>query len=241
MPPAELRQFIAESPLHRGPIAGVVAAAAAALPAGTRVLDAGAGEAPYRPLFAHCEYVTQDWPGTVHPGARAADVVADLHDLPVPDAAFDAVICTEVLEHVAEPARVLDELVRVLRPGGSLLVTVPFVGPLHEEPHDHYRYTNHGLRGLLGRAGFTAIEVEPLTGYWATLSHVMRHAAMSTTPVGVAPRPLARIAGSLMLVVSELLRRGASALDRRLDTRHALPIGWVARATAGPGQPGPGD
>lgn len=236
MPPSALRPFIAESPIHRAPIAEAVAAAAAALPPGTRVLDAGAGDAPYRPLFAHCAYVTQDWPGTVHEGARGADVIADLHDLPVEDGSFDAVVCTEVLEHVAEPARVLDELARVLRPGGSVLITVPFVGGLHEEPHDHYRYTSHGLRGLLARAGFAGIEIEPLTGYWSTLANVLRQGAMNTTPIGVRPRPLARLAGSAALALSELLRRLAPALDRRLDTRHALPIGWVARATAaGPG------
>lgn len=232
MPPPALRQFIAESPIQRAPIAETVAAAASALPPGTRVLDAGAGEAPYRPLFAHCNYVTQDWPGTVHEGARGADIVADLHDLPVADGSFDAVVCTEVLEHVAEPARVLDELARVLRPGGSLVLTVPFVGGLHEEPHDHYRYTSHGLRGLLERAGFTDIEVEPLTGYFETLSHVLRHATLNTTPIDVPPRPLPRLAGGVLFVLSELLRRVAPALDRRLDTRHALPIGWAARATA---------
>lgn len=236
MPSSALRPFIAQSPIQRAPIADAVAAWAAALPAGTCVLDAGAGEAPYRPLFAHCGYVTQDWPGTVHEGARGADVVADLHDLPITDGSVDAVLCTEVLEHVAEPDRVLAELARILRPGGSVLITVPFVGGLHEEPHDHYRYTSHGLRGLLGRAGFTDIEVEPLTGYWATLSHVLRHATLNTTPIGVTPRPPARIAGGLAFVLSELLRRVATVLDRRLDTRHALPIGWVARATAvGPG------
>jgi SAM-dependent methyltransferase len=238
MPLPELRPFIAESPIQRAPIAAAVAAAAAALPPGARVLDAGAGEAPYRPLFAHCDYVTQDWPGTVHEGARAADVIADLHELPVDDGSFDAVVCTEVLEHVAEPARVLDELARVLRPGGSVLITVPFVGGLHEEPHDHYRYTSHGLRGLLGRAGFTDVEVEPLTGYWGTLSHVLRHATLSTTPIGRAPRPLARVVNGAMFVLSELLRRIAPALDRRLDARHALPVGWVARAAApAPGRP----
>mgnify|MGYP001370262344 CR=1 FL=1 len=235
MPPPELRPFIAESPLHRAPIAEAVSVAAAAMAPGTRVLDAGAGEAPYRPLFAHCEYVTQDWPGTVHAGARDADVIADLHDLPVADGSFDAVVCTEVLEHVAEPARVLDELARVLRPGGTVLITVPFVGGLHEEPHDHYRYTSHGLAGLLDRAGFTNIEVEPLTGYWSTLSQVLRQATMNTTPIDVAPRPLTRLAGGVTYVLSEVLRRVAPALDRRLDHRRALPIGWVARATA----PGP--
>jgi SAM-dependent methyltransferase len=228
-----LDAFVAQSPIQRRPIADAVAAFAASLPAGTRVLDAGAGDAPYRPLFAHCEHVTQDWPGSPHAGAGASAIVADLHDLPVADASFGAVLCTEVLEHVAEPERVVAELRRVLAPGAPLLVTVPFVGELHEEPHDHWRYTNHGLRGLLERGGFAGVEVEPLTGYWSTLAHLLRHAALSTTPPGARPRPLTRAAGTLALAAGELMRRLAGPLDRRLDQRRALPIGWVARARAG--------
>jgi SAM-dependent methyltransferase len=228
--PAELDAFIAQSPLHRGAIVRAVEAFARSLPAGTRVLDAGAGEAPYRPLLAHCEHVTQDWPGTVHPGARGADIVADLHELPVEDASFGAVLCTEVLEHVAEPDRVLAELARVLEPGGALLLTVPFVGELHEEPHDHYRYTSHGLRGLLSRAGFESVDVVPLTGYYATLAHVLRHAGLSTLPVDGPPPLPARAAAFALYVVSGLLRRLAPALDRVLDRRRALPLGWSVRA-----------
>lgn len=233
MPTDALGAFVARSPIQRQPIADAVAAFAAGLPAGTRVLDAGAGDAPYRPLLAHCEHVTQDWPGSEHAGARGSAIVADLHALPVADASFDAVLCTEVLEHVAEPERVVAELRRVLRPGAPLLVTVPFVGELHEEPHDHWRYTSHGLSGLLARGGFEDVEVEPLTGYWSTLAHVLRHAALATTPPGARARPATRIAGSVALVLSALLRRVAGPLDRRADQRRALPIGWVARARAG--------
>jgi SAM-dependent methyltransferase len=228
--PVDLDTFVAESPIQRGPILDAVRSFAGSLPAGSRVLDAGAGEAPYRPLFARAEYVTQDWPGTVHEGARAADIVADLHALPVDDASFDAVVCTEVLEHVAEPARVLDELHRVLRPGGRLLVTVPFVGELHEEPHDHYRYTSHGLRGLLARAGFADVEVEPLTGWYSTIAHVLRHAGLSTSPTDRPAALGARVVAFGLFCLSEVLRRAAPALDRRFDRRRALPIGWVVRA-----------
>lgn len=230
MLPASVRSFVAASPIQREPIADAVAREATALDPGCRVLDAGAGEAPYRPLFAHCDYVTQDWPGTVHPGARQADVVGDLHDLPVADASFDAVLLTEVLEHVAEPAIVLTELRRVLREGGRLFVSVPFVGELHEEPHDHYRYTSHGLRGLLERAGFSGIAVEPLTGWFSTFAHVLRHQGLSTAPTsGPVPLPM-RIVGFALLGLSNLLRKVAPALDRRLDRRKAFPIGWVATA-----------
>lgn len=232
MLPDSLQAFVAQSPIQRTPIAEAVAAAAAALPAGARVLDAGAGEAPYRPLFAHCDYVTQDWPGTVHPGARATDIVGDLHDLDVPDASFDAVVLTEVLEHVAEPEQVLGELRRVLRPGGRLFLTVPFVGELHEEPHDHYRYTSHGLRGLLDRAGFEQVTVAPLTGWFSTFAHVLRHQGLSTArpdaPMGLG----ARVVAFAFYLLSRGVARVAPALDRRLDHRHALPIGWSARAVA---------
>lgn len=231
----ELDAFVRESPIQRRPIADAVAAAAAELPAGARVLDAGAGQAPYRPLFPHCDYVTQDWPGSVHPGGRAADVVADLHALPLPSASFDFVLCTEVLEHVAEPQRVLGELHRILRPGGAILLTAPFVGELHEEPHDHFRYTSHGLAGLLERSGFAVREVAPLTGYWSTLAHVLRHAGLATRPrAGRAPIA-ARIATQSLLLASGVLALGAPRLDR-LDRRHALPLGWACRAIRAPAE-----
>lgn len=217
-----LRDFVAASPLERPLIARFVAAAAAAMPAGARVLDAGAGEAPYRELFAHCEYVTTDWTESPHAGARQADVIASLDALPLDDASFDHVVCTQVLEHVVDPATVLAELGRVLRPGGRLWLTVPFVGELHEEPHDYQRFTSHGLRALCERAAFTGIEVEPLSGYWTTLGQMARNCGLATG-VGSAPGP--RVIALGMLAVSRLL----PPLDR-LDRRRALPLGYLCRA-----------
>lgn len=226
--PPSLRAFVAEAPIHREAILAEVQTAAAAAAPHARVLDAGAGDAPYRPLFAHCAYVTQDWASSPHPGARSADVIGDLADLPLPDADFDLVLCTEVLEHVAEPARAVAEIARILRPGGRLVLTVPFVGELHEEPHDYYRYTPYALEHLLGGAGFAEIAVRPLTGWYSTLSHTLRHAALSTRDP-IAPRRSTRAVSFAILVLSDLLRRVAPRLDR-LDERRALPLGWVATA-----------
>ncbi len=191
------------------------------------MLDAGAGQAPYRSLFSHCDYQTQDWPGSVHEGSRSADVIADLHDLPIPDASFDFVLCTEVLEHVADPDRCAAELRRILRPGGGVLVTVPFVGELHEEPYDFRRFTSHGVEAMLREAGFIAVTAAPLTGYYGTLAHILRHASMSTRPPGGTARPASRVVAFALLVGSGLLQRLAPSLDRRLDERHALPVGWT--------------
>jgi SAM-dependent methyltransferase len=170
----QLRAFTEELPLERRSILEFVAARAAELERGARVLDAGAGEAPYRELFDHCEYVTADWAESMHPGARGADVISSLHDLPIADASFDAVLCTQVLEHVDDPVAVLDELHRTLRPGGSLWLTVPLTWPLHEEPFDFFRYTPYSMNTLLGRAGFVQVEVGARNGYFVTIAQLLR-------------------------------------------------------------------
>lgn len=225
----ELDAFVAEAPLQRRRIRALVERAARESPPGTRLLDAGAGESPYRPLFAHCEYVSSDWAGSVHEAAAGADVIAPIDDLPLEDESFDAVLCTEVLEHVPRPWAALAELHRVLRPGGALWLTVPFVGELHEEPHDYFRYTSHGLRSLLDDAGFVDVAIEPLTGYYTTLAHVARNAALATgTGTG------AREFGARLLAAG--LRAAARALPRldRVDRRRALPLGYACRAVRPP-------
>ncbi len=222
-----LAGFVGESPIHRGPILVAVERFAAGLPAGSRVLDAGAGRAPYRELLAHCDHVTHDWPASPHGHASDAEVVSDICALPLAAAEFDAVLCTEVLEHVATPETAASELFRVLRPGGRLLVTVPFVAELHEEPHDHYRYTRLGIRGLLERAGFLVESVAPLSGYFSTMAHLTRVGGLAMRPTGSRPRAGTRLAALVLQGASLLMARPARALDR-LDARRGLPLGWVA-------------
>jgi SAM-dependent methyltransferase len=229
LPPSDQR-FVEESPAARAPIATAIRDFAAQLPTGAAVLDAGAGEAPYRPLFEHCEYLTQDWSETVHPGGRVADVVADLQSLPLPADRFDAVVLTEVLEHIRRPEAALAELARVLRPGGQLLVTVPFVCELHEEPYDFYRYTPYALRAMLEDAGFTAISVDPSAGWFTTAAQLMRHQGLSTGPTQQRQSLGQRAVAFGYRALGGLLLRVADRLDNRLDQRRALPPGWIARA-----------
>lgn len=204
------------------------------LPAGSKILDAGAGAAPYRPVFSHCSYRTQDWPSSLHVGARPPDFVGDLQEgLPIAAGEFDAVLCTEVLEHVGDPARVLAELRRIIRPGGLLAVTVPFVGALHEEPHDHRRPTSHGLAALLAEAGFVDVRIEPLTGWFSMFAQVLREQGQATQVPGRRATFDQRVVGLACLGVSGVVRRWAPRLDRRLDRRRALPLGWTALAVGG--------
>jgi ubiquinone/menaquinone biosynthesis C-methylase UbiE len=82
--------------------------------------------------------------------ARKPDIVADICDLNMfQEHSCDIVVMLEVLEHVKEPQRALDEIRRVLKPGGTLILSVPFIFPIHDEPYDFYRYTKYGLQYLL--------------------------------------------------------------------------------------------
>lgn len=93
------------------------------------------------------------------------DILASAEDIPLPDGSVDSVLCTQVLEHVQHPHDVAAELFRVLKPGGLLLLTVPQLNELHEEPHDYFRYTRYGLEALLKDAGFRIEDIDQRGGY----------------------------------------------------------------------------
>jgi SAM-dependent methyltransferase len=224
VPSPSLRAFVAKAPLDRRFVLAIAQEASDALASGARVLDAGAGDSPYRELFAHCDYVAADWAASPHPGARQADVIARLDDLPLDDASFDGVLCTQVLEHVDDPAAVLSELRRVMRPGGRIWLTVPFVGELHEEPYDFFRYTSHGLRSLAERSGLEVLGVEPLGGYFTALAQVVRNCGPATGTAAGAPLRRRILAAAFRVIAAPL-----PMLDR-LDERRALPLGFVLRA-----------
>ncbi|MBU6407886.1 MAG: methyltransferase domain-containing protein [Alphaproteobacteria bacterium] len=78
--------------------------------------------------------------------------------IPFPDATFDYVLCTEVLEHVENPGELIAEMRRVLRPGGLIVATVPFSARVHHAPHDFHRYTRYRLASLVACVGATVIE-----------------------------------------------------------------------------------
>jgi SAM-dependent methyltransferase len=161
------------------------AAAARSLPAGATMLDAGAGSAPYRPLFGHVRYESADFEQV--PGKRyePSNHVCDLAAIPVEDDRYDLVLLNQVLEHLPEPKRVLVELRRVLRPGGTIWASMPLFYEEHDVPYDFYRYTQYGLRYLFGEAGFQRIEIDWLEGYLGTLSYEAQVAARA-----VPGRPL---------------------------------------------------
>jgi SAM-dependent methyltransferase len=132
--------------------------------------DLGCGESPYKDwLTQYAErYVGVDWSDSLH--QATADVVASLNDpLPIDGEVADSVLSLSVLEHLREPQVMLREACRILKPGGNLVLQVPWQWKIHEAPHDYYRYTPYGLQHLLEQAGFTEVEISPQAGAGTTI------------------------------------------------------------------------
>lgn len=145
------------------------------------VLDLGAGSKPYAPLYdSHFAASTAvDVEHSPH-DTSAVDLLAPADRLPFADGSFDCVICTEVLEHCREPRAVMAEIARVLGVGGKAFITTPFFVPLHELPHDYYRFTPPALEDMAAGAGLRVTSIVPRGGYLAV---VMRLLQMPITKV----------------------------------------------------------
>jgi SAM-dependent methyltransferase len=122
-----------------------------------RLLDVGCGSKPYEALFAVDAYIGLDIDSVISRQRGMADYYYDGNIFPFADDSFDSVLCNQVLEHVFNPNEFLAEISRVLKPGGKLLLTVPFVWDEHEQPYDYARYSSFGLHALIYKQGFKIV------------------------------------------------------------------------------------
>jgi SAM-dependent methyltransferase len=133
------------------------------------LVDVGCGVKPYAELTRGLvdKHIGVDHIGTQHSADRV-DVFGSAYDTTLPDRSADTVLSTAVLEHLERPQEALDEIYRILKPGGYLILVAPFFWHLHEEPRDFYRYTEYGLSYLLTSAGLRIIDLKPMAGFIVT-------------------------------------------------------------------------
>lgn len=188
-----------------------------------RLLDFGAADTPYRDLVPRStEYLVADLPGN----PRADVVVTADGTIPdVPDGAVDVVLSTQVLEHVASPTIYLAECARVMRPGGTLLLSTHGIMPYHPVPTDFWRWTHDGLRRVVTQAGLEVVRMEGIMALLPASMQLFQEASKRRVPRRLRPAYVAAI------------QRTIDAVDRRqrdaARDRDALVVICVARRPGG--------
>jgi SAM-dependent methyltransferase len=187
------------------------------------VLDAGSGRGSWRRVMCSRGAIYESIDLAPRGGDRPT-WEGDVMRMPqVPGGRYDAVVCHQVLEHLPRPWEAAAEFSRVLRPGGSLVVSVPHLSRRHELPHDYFRFTQEGLASLLRDAGFDDIRVQPVGG----LLCFLHHQVSCIIPGLLAPLP---VIGTLLAVLNLPLAWLALLADRTLDRTGLAPTAVLATA-----------
>ena len=215
-----------------------------ALPAGSSLLDMGAGECAYKPFCDHLEYRAQDiaeYDGSgdgvgLHTGkwdTSKLDFVCDLYDIPE-DQQFDTVFCSEVLEHVVDPVRAVEKMARLTKPGGQVIITAPFNSITHFAPY-HYctGFSQYFYRLHFERLGFEIEELTANGGYFDVMDQELGRLTRVRKQFKAGPRePLTWI----IMLLARLNARLIASLDGKRMARHSSELqtfGWhvIARKT----------
>lgn len=206
------------------------------LPEGFYILDAGAGESVYKKFFSHGHYKAIDLAiGESRWNYSNLDYIGHLHDMPIENDIFDAVLCTQVFEHLEWPRESAKEMYRVLKPGGKLYITAPMAQAEHQIPYDFFRYTSYGLESICRHAGFTDIKIKPFGGLWIRWAYELPR-SLSILPssglhggapnfIGIGLLPVKVV----LLLLIRLLQLTCFWLDK-FDRKKNDPWGWSCEA-----------
>ncbi|MEK7591331.1 MAG: class I SAM-dependent methyltransferase, partial [Patescibacteria group bacterium] len=188
-------------------------------------LDVGCGSALYGSYFPNRTTLDIE----ARPGVRV-DIVADAHDLSqIPDASFENILCTEVLEHLHTPALAIAEFHRVLKPGGMLILTTRFIFPLHDAPGDYYRYTKYGLRHLMKE--FEILELTEEANTMETLAVLCQRIGFQCDTLGFRPfKFFWFLKARILMLFSWILTREFGDIRHKQREENILSSGYYVAA-----------
>jgi len=150
-------------------------AAAIKLYAKGKLLDIGCGNKPYAGILSPyiTEYIGCD---IIQSSNNCVDILCPANKIPLDDNGFDTVFSTQTIEHVEDHQGLLNEAYRLLNKGGHLIIIGPMYWPLHEEPYDFFRFTKHGFKYILEKAGFEIVDIRSNGGKWSVAGQALLHA-----------------------------------------------------------------
>ncbi len=216
---------------------------ASSIPAGSRVLDIGAGSGPYREFFSHCTYQTQDFAQLSDEqlwgksGYTKIDYVCDLTAIPLENGTIDVILCTEVLEHIAEPLKAIEEFSRLLKPGGQMILTVPLGSGLHQMPHHYYGgFTPYFFSRFLPELGFSSQTVTANQGLPSFFGQEAMRYLRETAPWKIRANLPIRVLWTIIWIqccLPLLLFPLLAPLLERMVTDTTITVGYFIRAHKG--------
>lgn len=208
----------------------------ALIPPGLRILDAGAGELRNKPLCGHLIYVSQDvcqYAGTgdargLQTGSwntSKVDLVCDIVAVPQPDASFDVILCSEVLEHLPDVLKALDEFARLIKPGGKLIVTAPFASLVHFAPY-HYAtgFSRYWYEYHLPRRNFVIQQLTPNGDWFSYLKQELLRLPGMARRYGAWCWPLACLVSGIGFIYFALCGKAIKAAEVACFGWHCIAV-----------------
>lgn len=181
------------------------------------LIDFGCGKAPLYGIYRKLTTATTtvDWTESKH-GNNHVDVVADLNfTTPLPSNAYDTLLSTSVIEHIRKPDTFFSEVYRTLKPGGIAIIATPFLYPIHEEPHDYFRFTEYSLSSLATESGLLVVEMARYGGLPEVLADLTCKLSR--------PTPVTKVITRLFSLILSL--KFVKAISLR--TAPKFPLGYV--------------
>ncbi len=190
-----------------------------------KLIDLGCGKVPL--YDAYKAYITEctctDWANTKHTNPYV-DQTCDLNDpLPFATESFHTVILSDVLEHIAKPDQLWLEMYRILKPGGKVILNVPFLYKLHEVPHDYFRYSKYALQNFATGSGFKIILLQEIGGLPEVITDLVSKLVSSIPIVG-------KVGAMLIQETNSFLLRTKPGKSLSLKTRDLYPLGYFVVA-----------